>query len=106
VADKVDGGPKSVVDDWGIPSGFFGASKKIDAAINGAGQYARYCYLFSGTSWVQFDWKDQEKAALTKGLGDWDLPADVKAIDALAGLIAARIRIAAAAVARIHAATA
>jgi hypothetical protein len=83
VADKVDEGPTSIIDGWGIPAGFFAGKKKIDAAVNGVGDCARYCYLFSGTSWVRIDWQDKDPAELHKDLGDWKIPDGMsKGVDA------------------------
>jgi poly(3-hydroxybutyrate) depolymerase len=83
VADKVDSGYPKSIDDWGIPAAFFGGKKKIDAAVNGVGPDARYCYLFCGTSWVKIDWQDKEPAVLHKGLAEWKIPdAMAQGIDA------------------------
>ncbi len=82
---KVDQAPKSILDGWKLPAQFFAGGKKIDAAINGVGEYARYCYLFSGTNWVRIDWKEQEEPVLHKGTAqaDWSLPPEMaKGIDA------------------------
>ncbi len=82
---KVESSPKSI-DAWGLPKDFFpGGKKKIDAAVNGVGEEARYCYLLSGTNWVRIDWKEEEDPVLHKGSlqADWGLPADIaKGIDA------------------------
>ena len=83
VADKVAAGPKSILDEWGLPAGFFGGKKKVDGAVNGAGDYSGIATLFSGAKWIQVDWKDEEPAkggAIDK---DWGLPPDIsKGMDA------------------------
>jgi Hemopexin len=78
VADKVDSGyPKGIVDEWGVPKEFFTGKPKIDAAVNGAGDYARYCYLFSGPKWIQIDWKDEEPTKSGTLDKDWGLPPEI-----------------------------
>ena len=43
---KVDPGyPKSILDEWGLPAGFFAGKKKVDAAINGTGEEAQILLL-------------------------------------------------------------
>jgi Hemopexin len=86
-SEKVDAGYPKSIDEWRFPRELFATGKKIDAAVNGAGEYARYCYFFNGPTYVCYDWQDDTFTVPTGSVkDDWKLPADfAKGVDAALG---------------------
>ncbi|MFT3764135.1 MAG: hemopexin repeat-containing protein [Minicystis sp.] len=77
--DRIDAGYPQPLSAWKLPAPF---SSGIDAALNGAESFERYCYFFKGDQYIAYDWETDAVAGEVKKLDDWNLPATfAKGID-------------------------
>jgi Hemopexin len=75
ISDKIDSGYPKSIDDWSFPKELLALERKIDAAVNGTGKYAAYCYFFNGAKCVRYDWGSDTFATVGTIAADWKLPA-------------------------------